>query len=184
MAAKLYRKLAGKGSRPGHIFTWYTLWQGPDHFLQIETSGYTEEYKRFFYKNIQSITLRKTNRGRNWNIFLLTMLGLGAALLLSVSSTAARVAWGIWAGLFAFFAVINLLMGPTATCRVKTAVQQEDLPSLKRLRKCRKVLARLRPEIATAQGLLNNAEVLALSGETTAPAPNLSAAPPPSTPPP
>jgi hypothetical protein len=172
MAEKIYTKLAGKGTRPGHVFTWYTLWEGPDHVLQIETSGYTEEYKRFFFNDIQSIALRTTTSFRNYTIFFLSVAGLGAAAALSVSSIEARIFWYIWIGFFGSLLLVHLIKGPTCAGHIKTAVQQEQLPSLKRLRKSRKVVARIRERIAATQGLYSADDILARFNETiVAPAP-------------
>jgi hypothetical protein len=160
MAEKRYLKLPGRGSKTGHLLTWCTLWLGPDHLLQVESSGYTEEYKRFFYKDIQSLALCRTSRARNWSVFFLAMLGLGAVFALLSSSEVARALWGIWITFFAICLMLNLLLGASASCTVSTAVQQEQLPSIKRLRKGRKVVTALRERVAAAQGLLTAAELL------------------------
>jgi hypothetical protein len=67
------------------------------------------------------------------------------------------------------FLVANLLLGPTCVCHLKTAVQTEELPSLRRLRRARKVLARLRPLIVAAQGELTLGEIAARTGQASGP---------------
>ena len=47
---------------------------------------------------------------------------------------------------------VNLALGPACACQLRTAVQLEDLPSMVRLRRARKILDRLRPLITAAQG--------------------------------
>jgi hypothetical protein len=67
----------------------------------------------------------------------------------------------IIAGLFGLIFLLNLLPGPTCTCHLQTAVHREELPSLRRLRRAQKVIARLQPLIARAQGALTREEVAA-----------------------
>ena len=55
--------------------------------------------------------------------------------------------------------VVNLIKGPTCNCYLRTAVQIKELPSLSRLKRARKVLARLRPLITAAQGALTPEEI-------------------------
>ena len=38
-----------------------SLWLAKDHLLQIDTSGYTENYKRFHFRDIQALVLCKTD---------------------------------------------------------------------------------------------------------------------------
>ncbi|HWI55617.1 MAG TPA: hypothetical protein VNZ22_00220, partial [Bacillota bacterium] len=45
-----------------------SLWLGPDHLLCIETTGYTETYKRFYFRDIQAVLIRQTKRQRNWTL--------------------------------------------------------------------------------------------------------------------
>ncbi len=62
---------------------------------------------------------------------------------------------GIFFGLF----LVNLLRGPTCVCQIRTAVQTERLPTLKRLRTARKVIARLKPMIEQTQSPLAPAQL-------------------------
>jgi hypothetical protein len=88
---------------------------------------------------------------------------------------------------FAVAFLINSVLGPTCICHVRTAVQVEELSSLNRLRRARKMFNRIRPLIAAAQGELPPGEVparmraAAVSTEAATPAPGISPAPPPGT---
>jgi len=86
---------------------------------------------------------------------------------------------------FAVPFLINNLLGPSCICSLRTAVQTEELSSLNRLRRARKVLNRIRPLIAAAQGELSPEEIPArlrtavgASGSATVPS-GISVAPPP-----
>ena len=61
MPEKEYIRLArGRRSNIAGFSTsggYASLWQGKDHLLSIDSSGYTEEYKRFYYRDIQAIII-------------------------------------------------------------------------------------------------------------------------------
>lgn len=166
------------------------LWLGDDHLLLVETSGITETYKRFFFRDIQAVTIRRTSRRKIWNWVLSAPLVLCA---LFVAFRAFDVRWidGGEAGVLTVVGVvfgipllINNLLGSTCTCQLRTAVQTEELPSLCRLRKTRKVLAKIRPLIAAAQGQLTAEEVSARLRESVVAPPAAPTIPPPSATPP
>lgn len=150
-----YRRLPGRGFRRQGIVSVTArrsrLWLGEDHLLLVESQYFAEEYRRFYFRDIQSIVLRKTETGKYFN---LVWMSLAIPMLAGViaSSGAWRIFWSILAIIFGGFLLLNTLYGPTCACQISTAVQSEELPSLKRLRRARKVMARLRPLIAEAQG--------------------------------
>jgi hypothetical protein len=181
MAEREYRRLTRARNRSSFAiaFTARTsLWLGRDHLLQIETSGYTESYKRFHFRDIQAIAFCTT---RTWLYFG----GLFAALAALFGAIAAGIGtvigWSIFgsiAGVLALCLIVDLLAGPTAKCYLRTAVQTEPLASITRLRTARKVTGVLQPLITNAQGELKPE---ALAPETTAQAipPIISEVPPP-----
>src|SRR5580765_8489942 len=127
----IYRQLGGQGAT---LASYARLFVGPDHLLQSASTGYSETYKRFYFRDIQAIILRKTNGWMLWTgVWLLPILALAISALASDGETAA-VLW-VPAGVLLLGPLINLLLGPTCVCHVRTAVQTERIPSLKRLRK-------------------------------------------------
>lgn len=152
-----YQRLPGIGrSMVGYL----RLYRGPDHLLLVESTGYSETYKRFFFRDIQAITLRKTGRQTIWTVVLLilTVPGLAAAATyLASAATANRgagLAWLVFGLFFGVPLVVNLVRGPTCECRIQTAVQTRTLPSLRRVRRARRVIEQLRPFLDAAQGTL------------------------------
>ncbi|HEU5395566.1 MAG TPA: hypothetical protein VFV81_00265, partial [Verrucomicrobiae bacterium] len=133
-----------------------SLWLGPDHLLCVDANGYTENYKRFYFRDIQAIIVRQTQRRTVWNIVLgvlltICLVGTSTSLMPPANMVAAMI-WGTFAVLFAVPLLINNLLGSTCACQLRTAVHMEKLPSLCRLRQTKKVLGRIRPLIAAAQG--------------------------------
>ncbi|MBW2615555.1 MAG: hypothetical protein JRD02_05215 [Deltaproteobacteria bacterium] len=148
---KPYKRLPGK--KKNFLGGLNTLWLGADHMLSIDSKRVSEDYKRFYYTDIQAIITRKTIRGKIQNLFLGLFCGL-FTLLAALIGGAWVIFFGIMAGLFLLILLVNCLLGPTCECHLKTAVQTEKLPSLNRLRSVRKVMDRLGPLIEQAQGTL------------------------------
>ncbi|WP_438479663.1 hypothetical protein [Oleiharenicola lentus] len=125
------------------------LWLGPDHLLQVQSTGYTEKYQRFYLRDIQSLQVVHTARR------LYIALTFGAIALIAVLIAIGNYAqWPVYAwiaGLIAPFLVWNQVLGPCCRVVIVTAVQQEKLPALSRLAKTRRVIAELQPLIEGAQ---------------------------------
>jgi hypothetical protein len=162
-AKKRYKRLPGRGARRGGFITVSlsrcSLYLSDDHILAVDNNGFSEDYKRFYFSDIQGIITRRTRRGTSWSIVLALMIvcSLTGALFLEVESF--RIVSWILSGTFLVFLLINVLRGPTSICHIITAVQEEQLPSLNRLRVARKVIGTLRLAIERAQGKLSPEEV-------------------------
>lgn len=160
---KPYRRLPGKGRRRGFfsIFrTRCTLWSGHDHLLSVDNNGFSEDYKRFYFCDIQAIITQKTIRGKIWNT-ILALCAAGAVLIPYAFKEAGVPAFSIISGLFVLCFLTNWLRGPTCMCHILTAVQKEELPSLHRLRTAEKVIRKIRPLIEKIQGKLTSEQVYA-----------------------
>jgi hypothetical protein len=143
-----------------------SLWLGSDHLLLAECTGYSESYKRFYFRDIQSITIRATSARMIWNLILIPIVLICLACCDYPSLAAGTFGPGtvvalIIAFLFGIPLLVNNLFGATCACQIRTAVQTEDLPSLRRVRQTRKILRRIEPLITAAQGQLAAGEVAA-----------------------
>jgi hypothetical protein len=177
MAEREYQRLTWSRRRPGiAVFTISraSLWLAKDHLLLIETNGYSESYKRFYFRDIQAMTVQRTNDRTIWSIVL---AALGALLLVigfAIQDTAALIVFAVLATFLCVVPLIIVLaMGPTCRCQIRTAVQTEDLP-IGRVPRARRVLERLRPLITATQGQMTTEEIAArmqqLAAATAAPA--------------
>jgi len=134
-----------------------SLWLGPDHLLCVDSSGYAETYKRFYLRDIQAVTIQETKRRTLWNVILVVpLVGCLAGLLTSLSSapndSPAVIVWLIVSVIFLVPFLFNNIFGTACVCQLRTAVQIEELPSLCRVRKTRRILDKVRPLIVAAQG--------------------------------
>ena len=174
MADREYTRLtwARRNPKPALLSTASSsLWLGKDHLLVVESNGYTERYRRFYFKDIQALIICKTKTGLIRAI-ILGALGLFFGLLAVAlrDEPVALYFMGGMALLLVVSAVADALYGPTALCSLRTAVQTEELPSLKRIRRAREVLEVLKPLLTAAQGTLSPEEVAAQVQTRPAPA--------------
>jgi hypothetical protein len=160
-----YTRLPGKGLRRQGFLAivriYCTLWLAQDHILNVDNRGFAEDYKRFYFRDIQAIIMRRTNRGKVWNLILISLIGLIVLFAFSFGEMVTVLSWLIVAGIFGIILIVNWLRGPTCTCHIITAVQQETLPSLDRLKIAEKVINILKRYIQEAQGEINAEEVQA-----------------------
>jgi hypothetical protein len=176
MAEREYQRLTRPRSRRKGLLTFVifvkrsSLWLGKDHLLNVDSSFFAEEYKRFYFRDIQAIIIRRTERRKIWN-FVLTLVVLlsfapAARQLPDLSSDSfLSVVIAIWFSILALGLLANNLLGSSCTVHLRTAVQIEELPSLNRIRRTRKVLDRVRPLIVAVQGRLAPEEVSARMSE-------------------
>jgi hypothetical protein len=132
---------------------------GEDHLLAVDSNGFSEDYKRFYFSDIQAIITRRTRRGTTWSVVLALILVCFLMGALFLENERARIFFWFFSGTFFVFLFINILRGPTCTCHIMTAVQEDELPSLNRLRVAWKVIGKLRLAIEKVQGALSPGEV-------------------------
>lgn len=152
-----YRKLPGRGSG---IVGSSTTWEGDSHLLIVKSWPSGESYRRFFYTDIQAIILRRTKRGAFWNWIFASFATVFLGML--IYGIIVERQWDInGLGGFAFILsltvswlvllLVNTWLGPTCTLTIQTAIQYEPLPTVRRVRRARQLLARILPRIAAAQ---------------------------------
>lgn len=187
---KPYRKLPGRKSTGFH--TRDRLWLGRDHLLLVirASVGYEEIYRRFFFSEIQGFRIEKTRDAAFWNVvFVLIALGTAAAGAIFFEQTHMAHPTArffevvgtfclVYTFLFAVALIINILRGPTCRCFIRTAVKEEELHPIARIKIARKVIGMIEEKIAEAQPPLDDAAVAARIAATPSPAPALPAPPP------
>jgi len=146
-----YHKLPG--SKKGFLIGKYTLWQGSDHLLQIFSRVGVEEYKRFYFSDIQAVVTRKTAVGTIQNIVMGFLV-----LIFTLPAVSFEGGWSLFYAIVAaamfFLLLVGLFKGPTCETKLMTAVQTEKLHTLHRLKIASKVMDSLRVHIHQTQGVL------------------------------
>jgi hypothetical protein len=124
--------------------------------LSIDSASYSEEYKRFYFRDIQAFFICPTSRMAIWNGILGALLIMHLLVFGWMGASVTTLA--IVAVVLAIPLVLNNLSGPACKVYLRTAVQVEELPSLSRIRRAHRVLERIRPLIFAEQGPLNREE--------------------------
>lgn len=116
------------------------MYQGPDHLLVVQSTGYTEEYKRIFYRNIRYVDVRASRR-HIWQGVIFGSVILVLGLLLFVLPMVLGL---IFLAPFVIVFLVNLARGPACDCYVTTGVQTLRLPTPRRRDKVAAFIAFIR----------------------------------------
>jgi hypothetical protein len=147
-----YTRLPG---RLRGVFHTASLWLGDDHLLAVSGWRFSEDYKRFYYRDIQAVVVTRTPRG------VLPVPWILAVVVASITCVIGYVRSIHWLGeasaevlivLALYLLVVSLMQ--SCRCRIQTAVSHAELPSLYRLWSARKALAILERRIGEVQGAL------------------------------
>lgn len=140
-----YRRLSGRSLLPVSR----SLYLGPDHLLSVRTTFLSEEYRRFYFRDIQALVLAET--GHQLTYYLVTS-GAFLALLCVLLAYNGNIVWAVLSGIGALFALAAGMRLPNCVCYLQTATSLERLRPLSRRGRARKALAILNPLILEAQG--------------------------------
>jgi len=147
---KDYLPIPGLGTGRGsfRIAMRHRLYQASDHLLLIQSTGFTDDYRRLYYRDIGHVVARRTQR-RMW-------LGVVLAVMIFIMLWILAYAWsqgGFRAGavfmvpvilLFVIAFIINLARGPTCVCYITTQVQTIEVPTPQRLARVPRLIDFLR----------------------------------------
>jgi hypothetical protein len=149
-----YKKISSSALSSRVSTTMMSLWRGEDHLLQVERDHFHEKYRRFYFNDIEIFTVRLDNRRRNIAIIFGILVGIFIALALySTAGFAVGFFFSI-AGIFMIPFIYNLVRGPTCVVHVATAVQREELASVRRVKAAMRLLQIIRDGAAQTQGIL------------------------------
>lgn len=165
-----YEKLPG---RLRGVLRCGSLWLGADHVLVVDSFRFSEEYRRFYFRDVQAIVLRKCVRFVVPAWWLLGFLSAGIAALIGLAGKH----WLTTAGNTVMVGMALYLGGMSVfgSCRVhiKTAVSWAALPSLYRMGPARRAVAILTDKIAALQGAMPESWESPVEAEPAAPMPGV-----------
>ena len=160
-ATRQYEKLPGRTSYFAGVAK---LWAHKDYLLGVTTYFGVENYRRYFFRDIEALMIRRTKARFWWNLAFGTCAGLfGVGALgfwMASRGTEANLAsvWigfaiglGTIAGLFLIAMIWNSLRGATCVLVAQMATGSQSLPGVTRVGPARKILARVAPLILEAQ---------------------------------
>lgn len=147
-----------------------SLWLGADHVLVVHETMTGESYRRFFFRDIRSITIRPTRRRESASSALLALaaVNLLPLLFLTASEPLTREISVFAGGSLVWIALIvaNVLRGPSCETRFSTMAHDDIVAPLSRTGTARRVVAQLRPRILAAQAE-GASEVSPVAGDAT-----------------
>ena len=148
-APRVYTRLKRS---PVSLGTYTSLWSAADHLMQVESNGYSENYARFHFADIQGFFIGPSNRRLNWNLFWGVVALFACLPLLAALARSERIGLSIvFLAVASVFLIWNNALGPSCRVYVVTRVQTAPLGALVRRRKAVKILGRLQPLIEDAQ---------------------------------
>jgi hypothetical protein len=151
MSRSIYTKLTGRN----RSLTGFTqLWQAPDHILLVNSSRFSEQYKRFSFFDIQSIVVSELPPRVIPQVIMILAAVAWMSLWFSVDSKFGKWAFLISGALGLLIPIIDIARGARCRCHLHTRVSKELLAPVSRTRIARKFLAAVRPSIESVQGVL------------------------------
>jgi len=151
-----YRKLPGH--RRGFV-RGSSVWLGPDHLLLVRSLRFREEYKRYYFRDIQALVVAKKPRfhlsTRAAAIGAVIGLILSPFVFSQAIPNGGYIAAGVCAALIIAWSYVSA--AHSCTCRIYTAVSRDELPSVYRTWVARRFLAAVTPAIAATQGTMEQA---------------------------
>jgi hypothetical protein len=144
-----YRRLPGRYNRP---FSRHALWLGEDHLLSVQSNRLSEDYRRYYYRDIQAFVVQRTGGISAW------VFGAGAltaAFLLPGLFFDYQNAF-LWTcgGIFLAVTLYLISSGPVCACYIQTAVSRDRLRALHSIRVAEKAMAIIQQRVEQLQGPL------------------------------
>lgn len=140
-----YRRLPGSAG----LISRKRLWMGPDHLLSVRSNVLSQEYRRFYFADIEALIIAEVENPARFYGAILSVIAVVLTLGLAV---AAHTIIAVLCGLIAIGLGVFTLTRPLMRCSLQTRVSRELLPSLKRLETARRVFGMLQSEIEKVQG--------------------------------
>lgn len=156
---KPYTRLRGRGLVGSN-----SLYLGSDHLLSINTTFFSEDYMRFYYRDIQALITRKTSTGKILNLVFTILLIIFLIPALRLEGGLSGFFFTLTVPFFILI-IINWLKGPTSVCHIVTPIQTVKLPALRRIKITKKAINQLRPYIENIQGILTQESLQGINQE-------------------
>jgi uncharacterized membrane protein YeaQ/YmgE (transglycosylase-associated protein family) len=145
----------GTGRNSFRIAMRHRLYQAADHLLLVQSTGFTDDYRRLYYRDIGHVVARRTQR----QMVLGIVLGVVAAFTLGIALyawsqgfAAAAIPVAMGGAVMVLLFVVNILRGPTCVCYITTQVQTVEVPTPQRLAKVALLIDFLRERTAGETG--------------------------------
>ncbi len=171
-----YTKLTRRRRRVGG---YSQLWVAPDHILLVNSSRFSEEYKRFAFSDIQTIVVTELPSNIVPQIVMILAALAWMSLWFAVDSRFLK--WTIEViGAFALlWPIVDIVRGPRSRAFLHTRVSRELLEPVNRMKTALDFLETIRPRVEAVQGVLPlEGFVTSETAPAVAPPPEIASSPP------
>jgi hypothetical protein len=127
------------------------LWLGPDHILMVSSKVLSQEYRRFYFADVEALIVAEVESAARFYGAVLSVIAVVLTLGLAI---AGNTITAVFCGLIAIGLGIFTFTRPAVRCSIKTRVSREFLPSFRRLETARRVMDMLQTEIEKVQGAI------------------------------
>ena len=140
------------------LFFRKALYMGPDHVLCVNSNVASQEYRRFYFSDIQAFLITDIESPARFYGFLFAALAGAVTMLLAGRQfrepypVDLRMFWAVICGLTCIGLVVFALTRPKVHCSLKTRAGTQSLPSLKSKEWALQVANIIRTEVDKAQG--------------------------------
>lgn len=154
---KLYKRLPGKKTT---YFSNKKIYMAEDHLLLVENYYYTENYSRFYYKDIKAVIAQGNIKLYVYNLILILwffvpiMIGFMASWINGLG----YIPLVVFSVIMLIMFILNDVRGKTCKAYIYTDIQKQELP-VTRLKTLRKIINRIQPLIEKYQGTLTEEEL-------------------------
>ncbi|HEX3875418.1 MAG TPA: hypothetical protein VHW24_00435 [Bryobacteraceae bacterium] len=163
-----YRRLPG---RLRGLIRGSSVWAASDHLLLVRSYRFREEYKRFYFRDVQAIAVADAPRFHistrslliGWIFWIIA--GIGMTRAPAAGTVIACVVFGVL-----ILAWIGISWFASCRCRIYTAVSSDELPSVYRRWTARDFLDEVNLLITGTQGTLQELPAEALDERGVGPA--------------
>ena len=128
------------------------MWEGVDHVLCVKGTRFNEEYRRFYYGDIQAFLVENRARAGSWGWWTVLLVVLAISVTAAVENDPPRS----WIALVVVSVVVlirlEISLRRSCRCSIQTAVSREPLPSLFRRSAAAAAIGRLQTRITAEQG--------------------------------
>lgn len=140
-----------------------SLWLGPDHLVYVRGTGFiipfVEEYKRFRFSDIQTLSIAGTSRLGKGLLYLFSLLFCTSVIVLILAlSDSLNPGTAIWLSIFivaSLFCLVlllrHLILGPTCLCDIQTSLTRERIRPLNRYHRAVEVIGQIEELVRESQ---------------------------------
>ena len=110
------------------------MYAAADHLLAVNDLISTEEYRRFYFSDIQVLTVGRTHHGKILNAVGACLAFVMIMAVVGTAGTEGAIIFGVLAAIVVVALVLNIVAGPTAAMALPSTSRSPGCGSLVKFR--------------------------------------------------